>query len=151
MFEFFFDTARAIINLFLQGTIKAYPDITYIISHCGGALPPLIDRFSAFAGVLPDAKIDPAVTPAFVRERLLNQFWFDMAGLSWPNQIKMLLPYTSTDHLLYGSDWPYTPLPAVKRMAEVMDESMPAVFSQENVLEAIYIDNAKALLARNIQ
>jgi hypothetical protein len=52
MFEFMFDTARAVINLFSTGTISRCPDIAFIIPHCGGALPLLVDRFTGFATMI---------------------------------------------------------------------------------------------------
>ena len=150
MFEFFFDTARAIINLFLSGVITKCPDITFIMPHCGGCIAPLIDRFSAFAGLMQNPNIDASVDPAFVKDRFRNQFYFDMAGLSWPNQIKMILPYTNVERLLYGSDWPATPSAVVKGMAQAMYDGMLKEFESEEQRDAIYSGNAATLIERSL-
>lgn len=147
MMEFLFDTSRAVINLFFSGTISRYPDITYIVPHCGGTLAPLIDRFSVFGSLISGSGVDPSITPQFVRERLQSkQFYFDMAGLAWPNQCKMIMPYITPAQLLYGSDFPYTPLDKVEMLANIMDDSIPATFDSESDREAIYQRNAADLL-----
>lgn len=43
-FEFFFDSARTILDLLNSGTVVRYPQIRWIVSHCGGVLPSLLDR-----------------------------------------------------------------------------------------------------------
>lgn len=147
MMEFLFDTARAIINMFLSGTITRYPEITYIVPHCGGTLAPLVDRFSAFASLVPDANVDANITPAYVREKLQSkQFYYDMAGLAWPNQCKMILQYITPKQLLYGSDFPYTSLDKVEMLANMMDSSIPATFPEASDREDIFQNNAVDLL-----
>ena len=144
MFEFMFDTARAVINLFLSGTVFRYPNITYIIPHAGGALPPIIQRFSIIPGLL---GLDvEEVNPESVKAALKRQFYFDLAGFPFPDQIHGLLPYISTSQLLYGSDYPYTPLKGVVTLVHQMDDALPGVFPKEEDREAIYVLNARRLL-----
>ena len=54
MFEFLFETPRAVMNLFMAGVVDRSPSITFIITHAGGALAPLVDRFTLFASSLPN-------------------------------------------------------------------------------------------------
>jgi hypothetical protein len=42
------DTARAILSLFYSGRLLRYPDIRFIFSHAGGALPALSGRIANF-------------------------------------------------------------------------------------------------------
>lgn len=145
--EFLFDTSRAIINLFLSGTVSKYPDITYIVPHCGGTLAPLIDRFSIFGSLVSESKVDATITPEFVRSKLQSkQFYFDMAGLAWPNQCKMIMPYITPEQLLYGSDFPFTPLDKVELLAKLMDTSLPIAFESSDDQQNIYQNNAVDLL-----
>lgn len=44
LFEFFFDSGRTFLDLLTSGTILRFPRIRWIVSHCGGVLPSLIDR-----------------------------------------------------------------------------------------------------------
>lgn len=148
-FEFFFDTARAIINLFYTGTVFLYPNITYIFSHCGGALPPLVERFSTVPSVLPSPLYDSGVTPERVKPALASdQFYFDLAGWSFPDQLKMLLPYVSARQLLYGSDFPYTPLQGVVRLNKAVRERVEEMFPWGKEREMVFGGNAKRLLGK---
>lgn len=148
MFEFLFDTARAVINLFLSGTVSRCPNVRFIIPHAGGALPPLIKRFSLIPGLLKLNNTDPAISEEWVQDRLNKQFYFDLAGWPFPNQIKGLEPYVSIDQLLYGSDFPFTPLPAVEALAAEFNKYLPLVFENKEDQEKISNGNAKKLLAR---
>ena len=51
--EFFFDTARAVVNLFVSGTVERCPDVAFVIPHVGGALPPILTRFVTLSTLIP--------------------------------------------------------------------------------------------------
>lgn len=141
--EFFFDSARAIVDLFLSGTIAYYPHITYLITHAGGALPPLIDRFPIMANLL-NPEI-PSLNPEEVKSVIREQFYFDLAGFSFPDQIHGLLPFTSSSRLLYGSDFSFTPAGVIQDLATEMDDGLKKLFPDEKERQALYSGNAKRL------
>lgn len=143
MLEFFFDTTRAVVNLILSGTVARYPNITYLVSHCGGALPPLIERFSSFGSRILER--EGAVTSTTVKKMFQSRFYFDLAGFPFPDQIHGLLRTTDTSRLLYGSDFPYTPASALGGMRTRMDEELAKMFDESTIRE-IYSGNAKKLL-----
>ena len=145
IFEFFFDTARAVINLFYSGTVSRYSNITYIIPHAGGCLPPLIERFSISGRAIPNIPVDSSVNPDFVKSKLKTNFYFDMAGTPWPYQMPALLAFVDKDHILYGSDYPFTPAEYVERLADVMEKFMPQIFSTEEQQAMAYKVNAERL------
>lgn len=148
IFEFFFDTARAIINLFYSGTISRYPNITYIISHAGGCLPPLVERFSLFGRAIPNIKVDSSVSPQYVKEKLKQNFYFDMAGTPWPDQLPMLLAFVEKKQVLYGSDYPFTSSEYVEKLAENMERFMPSVFVNEEEQKMAYVRNAEEMFQK---
>ena len=144
MLEFFFDTARAITNLFLLGTVKRYPDIKYIIPHAGGAMPPLLSRFTGFSTLI--AGPWESSSEEEVREAFERQFWFDLAGFPFPGQIKGLLAVgVGAQKLLYGSDYCFTKAEGVIMLARKMDEGVKGIFTEKEV-EEIYYGNATKLL-----
>lgn len=145
IFEFFFDTARAVINLFYSGVVARYPNITYIVPHAGGCLPPLIERFSLFGRAIPNIPVDGSVNPQFVKAKLRTNFYFDMAGTPWPDQLPALLTFIDKDHVLYGSDYPFTPAEFVDRLAVAMETHMPQVFQTEQERAMAYKGNAERL------
>ena len=147
MFEFLFDTARAVMNLFLSGTVKRCPNITFLIPHVGGTFPPLINRFSSAAPLMRLGGAAGELSPAWVKERLNTQFYFDTAGWALPEQIKGLLEYITVDRMLYGSDFPYTNLPIVQGLSKQHDEHLPNVFAKEEEREKLCSRNALKLLS----
>jgi len=149
MFEFFFDTARAYINLFLSGTVSRCPNITFVVCHAGGALPPLITRFATAPQLLKLPGMDLTVTPAYVKERLnSDQFFFDTAGWVFPDQIKGLLAYLDEkkkgERLVYGSDFPWTPFAGVEALSKDHDKYLSDFFPGDE--EKLMSGNAKRLL-----
>jgi predicted TIM-barrel fold metal-dependent hydrolase len=143
MLEFFFDTTRAVVNLILSGTVARYPNITYLVSHCGGALPPLVERFSSFSTTILGG--DAGVDSGTVKDLFKSRFYFDLAGFPFPDQIHGLLRLSDTSRLLYGSDFPYTPASALGGMGARTDEELKKLFD-EHVVQEIYSGNAKRLL-----
>ena len=149
LLEFFFDTARAVANLFLSGTVARCPNITFLISHMGGALPPLIDRFATMgAHMLPG--VDLTMSPAWVEERLTAQFYFDTAGWALPKQCRGLLQYVSVDRMLYGSDFPWTPLPAVSLLSMNHDRYLADLFPDPEDQEKLCSGNATKILSGKV-
>ena len=114
MIEFLFDTTRTVVDLVLNGTLAANPDLRLIVPHAGAVLPLLADRVSAFA---------PLIAPNVDVLGDLGRLHFDLAGYAVPRGLDTLLTLTSPDHLHYGSDWPFTPEPVVAAAAERIDNT----------------------------
>lgn len=144
MFEFMFDTARALINLFLSGTISRCPNITFVIPHAAGALPPVIQRFCSIATDVLRSELE--INIQVVRETFQRQFYFDLAGFPFPDQIAGLLRYVQPDRLLYGTDFPFTPATYVEVLAKTMQRGFEETFPDAGTRTAIYTTNAQRLL-----
>jgi predicted TIM-barrel fold metal-dependent hydrolase len=144
--EFLFDTARCVANLFLGGTVSRYPNITYLIPHMGGTMPPLFSRFIGFSKLVPGQDHETWDEEDAVNV-LNHRFYFDMAGWSFPVMYKGLLDGVGIgkDRLLYGSDYPFTKASAVANFLAVMDgEKGTKEWPEEDVENAYYL-NAKRL------
>ncbi|KAF2646555.1 amidohydrolase 2 [Massarina eburnea CBS 473.64] len=150
IFEFLFDTARAVINLFYSGTVSQCSNIRFIVPHVGGTLPPLITRFTVFGSLVPG--VTP-LDPATVRKQIQEQFYFDLAGLIFDGetggrgQLKAFVEGwdISYKRLLYGSDFPFTNHGAVGMLAQRMNVGLEHLFDAEE-RGAVYEGNAKRLL-----
>ena len=105
LYEFIADTTRAVLNLIGNGVIIRYPNIKWIIPHCGSFLPNIYNRFIGISKVL-DLDID-------IKESF-NRLYYDLSGLTSKEVLDLLLSITTTDHLLYGSDYPFTPVKQIK-------------------------------------
>jgi predicted TIM-barrel fold metal-dependent hydrolase len=143
MLEFFFETARAVANLFISGTVSKYPHITYIISHCGGALPPLIRRM---CGASPIIGLGDELSIKKVRAKLNQQFYFDTSGWPFPEQMQGLMQHVSPERILYGTDFPWTPIGVVTQLSKDHDEFVPRAFPDQQDRERLCFENAQRLL-----
>ena len=141
MLEFYFDTARCVSDLLISGTVFRNPHITFLISHCGGVLPALIERVAAIS----TAWLGQPLSTDMVRELFKKQFFFDLAGFPFPDQIHGMLRLVDSSRFLYGSDFPFTPGEVVRRLAAGLDTNLPGIFSVEEVKD-ILARNAEKLL-----
>lgn len=142
MLEFFFDTTRAVVNLLLSGTVTKYQDITILVSHCGATIPPLVERFTAFATTI--LGHENSLSSAQVKELFRTRFYFDLAGFPFPDLIQGYLTVGDPGRLLYGSDYPYTPEEAAIFLSGRMEEGLRELFD-DDVIQKIYSGNAREI------
>ena len=137
--EFFFDTTRAVINMMVKGTFKRFPDVKVVVPHAGACLPILADRLYGASQIVEFGKdnIDVYAT--------LRRLYYDVAGVCLPLQFAALLKLANKDHLLYGSDYPYTPEVGCVYLANAFDKTDLITDAQRR---AIYRDNALKLFPR---
>ncbi|WP_375399734.1 amidohydrolase family protein [uncultured Amnibacterium sp.] len=108
--EFPLETTRAVIDLVLAGTLRRSPRVRVLVPHGGGALAVLADRVATLA----PAQMDLGDVDVIAE---LGALYYDVAGMPVPRQLPALLQLASKDRLLYGSDWPFTPIPIIEAMA----------------------------------
>lgn len=148
-FEFFFDSARSIIDLLATGQILRFPRIRWIVSHCGGVLPLLIDRLILVTGLPHPVAVARDTIPIDedkIRNTFKESFWFDLAGRPLPHQVGAMLNHTGKDRLLFGSDVPWTPWELAKDLTKQVDQGLAAAVGAENV-DAVYRGTAEKLLS----
>ncbi|KAJ7933807.1 hypothetical protein B0H13DRAFT_682875 [Mycena leptocephala] len=151
MMEFFFDSTRTFVDLLLSGTAAAHPDVTFVVPHCGTALPSILDRvfmFSTWDMSTYGERTVHTITLPVVKEMFAKQFYFDLAGLSMPSQIHHILRWVKSDRLMYGSDVPFTPYVGAEKLLQAIQAELPKLFGDEEI-QAIYHGNATRLLAKN--
>jgi predicted TIM-barrel fold metal-dependent hydrolase len=147
--DFLLDTVRAATGLFLTGALERYDGIRWILAHAGGFLPYISHRV-----LLTMLKDEPKLAQSramldrkrAVDARLapLRRFHFDVALSSSPTALPSLLAFADPSRVLYGSDFPFTPAPAVRFMRqEYADVPLAA-----DVRKAIDHRNAGALFPR---
>lgn len=108
LFEYPFDTTRALTHLIYTGTFDRHPNIRWQFAHLGGTALFLAHRLNSLITREPGKAKNAGRT---VMEHLACQY-FD-TGLS-NNMValastRMLAPL---DHIVFGSDWPYLAQPA---------------------------------------
>jgi 6-methylsalicylate decarboxylase len=101
MMEFLFETARTVVDYLLSGNADRYPNIRLIIPHCSGVIPLLVERVQLFAALNLESEAEPVIAK-------LRRCFFDLASKPSALQISALREVCPDEHLLYGSDYPWT-------------------------------------------
>jgi len=138
LLEFMFDTTRSVVDLILSGRFDQLTDVRVVVPHAGAALPVLANRVELLAPIIGR----PAQQPPKVVDAL-RKMYYDVAGAPVPHLLTALLQITDTSHLLYGSDFPFTPPVAVVRLAALLDETTAL---DDRARDALMSGNARTLL-----
>ena len=107
LYEFTFDTTRALVNMVYKGVYARYPGIRSLGAHAGGTLPYISFRTSlltltpAIAQTLGIAGADDSA-PAF------RKLFYDTALSQAPQSMKSVRELAGTDHVLFATDWPFS-------------------------------------------
>jgi 6-methylsalicylate decarboxylase len=107
LYEFPFDTVRAVANLVYTGALERYQRIRFQIAHLGGAAPMLAHRIASLADREPElARESPAGAVEY-----LARLYYDTGLADNAPALAATLELTSVEHVVFGTDWPYLALP----------------------------------------
>lgn len=118
--EFPIDTTRAIVSLLFSGSFSRFPNIKWIFSHAGGALPMLATRV---AGIMEAQPALRARVPNGAFHDLRRQF-YDTALSANPISLAALTRFVDASQILFGTDYPLNGAKAVN--AGLADFSLAA-------------------------
>lgn len=109
LYEFTFDTTRMVANLLYSGTLDRYPNLRLILSHAGGTVPYLAKRltFGPTIGSYLKARAPRNLIAS------LRRLYYDVAMSASPYALPSLQALVDPSHILFGSDYPFMPEPAV--------------------------------------
>lgn len=108
LYEFPFDTTRAIVNLIYSGTLERHRDVRLQVSHLGGTIPFLAHRVASLAQREPDKA---AAAPSGA-EHALQGLWYDTGLSNHPSAVDATRAIVPLERIVFGTDWPYAALPA---------------------------------------
>jgi predicted TIM-barrel fold metal-dependent hydrolase len=108
LLEFTFDTTRTVANLLYSGTLERCPDIRFIFSHAGGAVPFLAWRISLGEWL-------PGMSERVPRGPItyLKGLRYDTALSTARFALRSLQELADPSRILFGSDYPFLPEPLV--------------------------------------
>jgi predicted TIM-barrel fold metal-dependent hydrolase len=109
------DTARTINNAIYRGVFQRHPGLRLILAHGGGVLPTLGWRIAALLDLR--GAEDAAITADHVAD-VLRGLHYDTALAASPNSLLPILEVTGHDQILFGTDFPAAPAPAIDRNVE---------------------------------
>jgi 6-methylsalicylate decarboxylase len=133
--EFLFDTARTIDSLLMNGTFSRFPNLQFIFSHGGGAMPILANRI---ARLFPKELASKA--PNGVLYELKRQY-YDTASATNPSSLAALTNLIPASQIVFGSDFPF--LSAGDTAGDLLRSGLP-----DKTVNAINRDNAVRLFGR---
>lgn len=134
------ETTRAIVSLLYSGVPARFPEIRFIFSHGGGAVPYLAGRISTFSDLNPQFQQRgfEGVIPA------LRGFFYDITQSANPYTFAALLKLVPTTQLLFGSDVPF----ARQEQVGLTVRDLPTIGLSDNDIQAIKYRNAARLFPR---
>jgi predicted TIM-barrel fold metal-dependent hydrolase len=135
-FEFIADTTRTVMSLLFSGTLERYPNIRWILSHAGGAVPYLAWRLAIGDQLPPLAKHVPQGVMHY-----LSRLYYDTTLSTSPFAMKATMELAGPSQILFGSDHPYAPPPliatevALLEKLDVFDADSRQKMEEGNALE----------------
>jgi predicted TIM-barrel fold metal-dependent hydrolase len=142
------ETTRTAADLVVTGTRAKFPDVKIILSHGGGTLPFIAYRIS-LAGLAPGTHC-PRNHLEIIED--FRSFYFDTALSASPPQLQALLQFADPSKILFGSDIPYLPFPAVDHITKRLDNFFLNKSDQyEKMWRAINHENAKLLFPNKVK
>ena len=137
LYEFPFDTTRAVVNLVYSGTLERSPSVRLQVSHLGGTTSFLAHRIASLEAREPEKA---ALAPRGALDAL-RRLYYD-TGLS-NNEVALAAARTlaPVEQIVFGTDWPYADLPAA-------GDPAPALGVLGSDRELVDVTNALALVPR---
>lgn len=115
---FLFDSSTAMMRIILSGVMERYPRLTFILCHLGGVIPYVIGRLNRSGGPR-SGHWGANDKPPF---EYFRRVYLDTVSRHRP-AILMARATMGTDKLLFGSDYPYGPIPPM--LADVRELDIP--------------------------
>ncbi|WP_374545462.1 amidohydrolase family protein [Rhodoblastus sp.] len=119
--EYPFDTTRAVASFVLSGMRMRYPDVNYIATHGGGALPFLAHRIAFVTG-----RRGTGYHAKLTYEETMSGFksiHYDLAIATAPEQLAALRQLVPVDQLLVGFDYPMVAATGIRPAIEMLEMS----------------------------
>jgi aminocarboxymuconate-semialdehyde decarboxylase len=133
---FLFDTTLAASKLVFSGVVARHPNIKWVLTHMGGAIPYLAERLDRGYRAFADCRKHIDRPPS----EYLKQFYYDTVNFN-PAAVKLALDFAGPDRILAGSDYPHQ-IGSIPLMLETLrnldvDERVRAKILGENAAKLL--------------
>jgi predicted TIM-barrel fold metal-dependent hydrolase len=112
--DFLLDTTRAAYRLVQSEVPRRFPNVKIILSHAGGFVP-----YASYRLAISLSADGKRAFPEVVED--FRSFYFDTAISGTPAALPSLLAFAKPGHVVYGSDWPFLPAPAIAGFTAMLD------------------------------
>jgi predicted TIM-barrel fold metal-dependent hydrolase len=147
LLEFVFDTSRAVMNLAVNGALRRYPNIRWILAHAGGTIPFLEYRIGWLDYRLNQVealgKIKAAAPDGVLND--IKNLYYDTALSTAPAPLSALREFVGAEKILFGSDGTFVHDEGIRMQIEALGQErvMPRALERQ-----VARDNALALFPR---
>ena len=141
MVEYPAETTRALARLFARNVPARYPRVKFVVPHAGAFLPLALPRMRAVHPIVRAKGFAGDID----WDANLRSLWFDLAGSPTAESVRRLLALTTPDRILYGSDFPYAPAPALAAALAKLRGELAAAPDLAPLAEDILRGNAMRL------
>jgi predicted TIM-barrel fold metal-dependent hydrolase len=132
--EYGTETSRTIASLLMNHTTIKYPDVRFIFSHGGGAVPFLTFRFQRMVGG-DEALMKDNPGGAIA---LIQKLYFDTAQAWNQYSLPSLAKLMPAEHIVFGSDFPAaSPLDTAKGLRAFVPDDALAKIERGNALSIL--------------
>lgn len=128
VYEYPAETTRAVLNMVAHNVMSRYPNIKVVVPHVGSFMPYAVPRLKGGYPLL----LKQGLTETIDIDDNLSRLYYDLAGGTSVQAVKILLTVTSPDHIMFGTDYPFVPAPILEKVAAKVkhDISQDAELSQ---------------------
>ena len=99
---FLFDTTLAAAHLVFAGVPERYPNIKWVLSHLGGAIPYLAERLDRGYEAFAECRSNITGPPS----EYLKRFHYDTVNFD-ANALRLAIAFAGAERILAGSDYPH--------------------------------------------
>ena len=99
---FLMDTTLAAGKLVFSGVAERFPKIRWVLSHLGGAIPYIAERFDRGYEAFHECRANIRKPPS----EYLKGFYYDTVNFD-PNALRLAIEFAGAEHILAGSDYPH--------------------------------------------
>ena len=133
---FLMDTTLAASKLVFSGVVERHPNIRWVLTHMGGAIPYLAERLDRGYRAFEDCRQHITKPPS----EYLRQFYYDTVNFN-PDAVRLAIAFAGAEHILAGSDYPHQ-----IGSIPLMIETIRALDVSDDVKRKIFGGNAARLL-----
>lgn len=145
IYEYPAETTRAVVNMIANNVPARYPNIKFVIPHCGSFLPLAIPRMKN----IHRAMVAKGIMKEVDWEANMKSLYYDLAGTPTPDVIEALLSITTPEHLLYGSDYPYLPAQVLVSGKRLLEDNVAKNQNLLPYMSDIFSGNAERLFSED--
>jgi len=99
---FLLDTTLAAAKLVFSGVVDRFPNISWVLTHLGGAVPYLAERLDRGYRAFSECRANISRPPS----EYLRRFYYDTVNFD-PRCIRLAVDFAGADRILAGSDYPH--------------------------------------------